>query len=86
MRDLAIHPPIHVTTHPDEPIRGLSAAAKFVRRHVDAQAPQDPGTIELLALLDGASDEQAADATGRAFAQWAQEHNLLLAMPSSTAL
>ncbi len=83
MRDLAIHPPIHVTTHPDEPIRSLSAAVKFVRRHREGQ--QDPGTIALLAQLEGASDVEAADAAGRAFAEWARAHNLLLAMPSQTA-
>jgi hypothetical protein len=84
MPDLAIHPPIHVSTHPDEPIRSLSAAAKFVRRHVAAHSQQDPATIELLARLDGASDEKAADAAGRAFAEWARQHNFLLAMPGST--
>lgn len=58
MPDLAIHPPIHVTTHPDEPIRSVSAAAKFVRRHAGEQP--DPPTLELLAVLEGASSAEAA--------------------------
>jgi len=81
MPDLAIHPPIHVTTHPDEPIRSLSAAVKFVRRHSESRS--DPHTIELLARLEGASSEDAADQAGRAFAEWARERKLLLAMPGS---
>jgi hypothetical protein len=34
MGELAIHPPVHVSTHPDEPIRTLDAATEFVLRHV----------------------------------------------------
>src|SRR5258708_33384843 len=33
MAELAIHPPVHLVTHPDEPVRSLEAAAKIVRRH-----------------------------------------------------
>jgi hypothetical protein len=33
MAEHAIHPPIHLVTHPDEPIRSLEAAAKVIRRH-----------------------------------------------------
>jgi len=34
MAERAIHPPIHLVTHLDEPIRSLEAAAKVIRRHV----------------------------------------------------
>jgi hypothetical protein len=33
MPEHAIHPPIHLVIHPDEPIRSLEAAAKVIRRH-----------------------------------------------------
>ncbi len=82
MPDFAIHPPVHVTTHPDEPIRSVSAAIKFVRRHDEDR--QDPQTIELLARLEGVSNADAADGAGWAFAEWAGERHLLLAVPTPT--
>jgi hypothetical protein len=37
MPEHAIRPPIHLVTHPDEPIRSLEAAAKVIRRHAGDQ-------------------------------------------------
>jgi len=37
MAEHAIHPPIHLVTHPDELIRSLEAAAKVIRRHAGDQ-------------------------------------------------
>jgi hypothetical protein len=39
MASLAIHPPVHLTLHPDEPIRTVDDALKVVLRHA-----RDPGS------------------------------------------
>ena len=76
MAELAIHPPVILRTHPDEPIRSLEAAAKVVERHAGDQP--DRTTEGLLRRLGSVSSPEEADAVGRAFRAWAEQHGLLL--------
>ncbi|TMJ88867.1 MAG: hypothetical protein E6G76_09495 [Alphaproteobacteria bacterium] len=79
MAEHAIHPPIHLVTHPDEPIRSLEAAAKVIRRHAgELPRPQRAG---LLQQLKHASTLQEAEAAGNAFRAWAEAQGLLLVPP-----
>jgi hypothetical protein len=79
MAELAIHPPVHLVMHPDEPVRSLEAAAKIVRRH--AGEPMDRTTEGLLHRLETAATPQQADEVGKAFRAWAEAHGLLLIPP-----
>ena len=83
MPDLAIHPPIHVVTHPDEPIRSVEAAAKFVRRHMEGRL--DAQAEALARELETASTPEEADRAGRRFAAWTQASGLLLVPPEDAA-
>jgi hypothetical protein len=83
MGELAIHPPVHVSTHPDEPIRTLDAATKFVLRHV--QDTNDSQVALLLAELRGASTPEHADRASVAFRRWAEGRGLLLVPPEDRA-
>jgi hypothetical protein len=67
MAEHAIHPPIHLVTHTDEPIRSLEAAAKVIRRQLHQ--------IKSAATLEG------AEAAGNAFRAWAEAEGLLLVPP-----
>jgi hypothetical protein len=82
MAELAIHPPVHVITHPDEPVRSLEAAATFVRRHGGDLT--EPHTQGLLYRLERASSPEEADDAGRAFRAWAEMHHLLLVPPEDS--
>jgi hypothetical protein len=75
----AIHPPIHLVTHPDEPIRSLEAAAKVIRRHAGDYL--DRNAQDLLQQIKHASTLQEADAAGNAFRAWAEAQGLLLVPP-----
>jgi hypothetical protein len=79
MAEFAIHPPVHLRIHPDEPIRSLDAAAKVVHRH--AGDHPDQRTEALIRRLESVSTPEAADAAGNAFRDWAAEHRLLLVPP-----
>jgi hypothetical protein len=79
MPEHAIHPPIHLVTHPDEPIRSLEAAAKVIRRHA-GDCP-DRNAQDLLEQIKRASTLQEADAAGKAFRAWAEAQGLLLIPP-----
>jgi hypothetical protein len=79
MAELAIHPPVHLVMHPDDPVRSLEAAAKIVRRH--AGEPMDRATEGLLHRLETAATPQQADEVGKAFRAWAEAHGLLLIPP-----
>jgi hypothetical protein len=79
MAELAIHPPVHLNTHPDEPVRSLEAAIKVVQRH--AGVPMDRATEGLLHRLETAASPQQADEAGDAFRAWAEAHGLLLVPP-----
>jgi hypothetical protein len=83
MAELAIHPPVHVSTHPDEPIRTLVAAEKFVLRH--AGDSNESEVALLLAELRGASTLEHADRAGTAFRRWAEGRGLLLLPPEDAA-
>jgi hypothetical protein len=75
----AIHPPIHLVIHPDEPIRSLEAAAKVIRRHAGDRP--DGKAQELLHWIKGASTLEEADTAGKAFRAWAEAEGLLLVPP-----
>lgn len=79
MPEHAIHPPIHLLTHPDEPIRSLEAAAKVVRRH--AGDHPDRKAQDVLDRIKRASTLEQAEAAGKAFRVWAQAEGLLLVPP-----
>jgi len=79
MAEHAIHPPIHLVIHPDEPIRSLEAAAKVIRRHAGDHL--DRKAQELLHWIKGASTLEEADAVGKAFRAWAEAEGLLLVPP-----
>ncbi len=82
MAELAIHPPVHLVVHPDEPIRSLDAAAKVVRRH--AGDPVDRRTEGLLHQIERAATTEEADAAGQAFRAWAKAEGLLLVPPEDS--
>jgi hypothetical protein len=75
----AIHPPIHVLTHPDEPIRSVGAAAAFIKRHHESAF--DPAAQAVLKELELATTPGQAEAAGRSFRNWAQHAGLLLVPP-----
>ena len=79
MAALAIHPPVHLVRHPDEPVRSLEAAAKVVRRN--AGETPDRTTEGLLRRLEAAATPEQADEAGQAFRAWAEAHGLLLVPP-----
>jgi hypothetical protein len=79
MAEHAIHPPIHLVIHPDEPIRSLEAAAKVIRRHAGDHL--DRSAEDLLHRIKDASTMEEADAAGKAFRAWAEAQGLLLVPP-----
>jgi hypothetical protein len=79
MAEHAIHPPIHLVIHPDEPVRSLEAAAKVVRRH--AGSHPDRKAEGLLHRIENASTTAQAEAAGNAFREWAEAEGLLLVPP-----
>jgi hypothetical protein len=79
MAELAIHPPVHLTLHPDEPIRSLEAALRVVRRHA-GEAP-NPLTERVIHRLETAATPEQADEAGKAFRAWAEAQGLLLIPP-----
>jgi hypothetical protein len=79
MAGQAIHPPIHLVTRSDEPIRSLEAAAKVIHRHAGHQL--DRNAQDLLQQIKRVSTLQEADAAGRAFGAWTEAQGLLLVPP-----
>ena len=79
MAEHAIHPPIHLVIHPDEPVRSLEAAAKVVRRH--AASHPDRKAEDLLHRIETALTTAQAEAAGKAFRDWAEAEGLLLVPP-----
>jgi hypothetical protein len=79
MTDFAIHPPVHLTSHPDEPIRSLEAAERYVKRHMEGRV--DAGAVEVIRRLESVRTSEEADAAGQAFKQWASHAGLLLVPP-----
>jgi hypothetical protein len=79
MASLAIHPPVHLTLHPDEPIRTVEDALKIVLRHArDAESRE---TRQLVAALNHAQSQEQADRVALQFRNWAQAEDLLLVPP-----
>jgi len=79
MPETALEEPIHLNTHPDEPIRSLDAAAKVIHRHVGGRL--DPKAIAVLRRMADASTPAAVADAARAFRQWAKDEGLLLVPP-----
>jgi hypothetical protein len=79
MASLAIHPPVHLTIHPDEPIRTVEDAIKIVQRH--APDRQSRETQRLVAALSHAQSQEQADRVAVSFRSWAQAEGLLLVPP-----
>ncbi|HEX2354778.1 MAG: hypothetical protein ACM30D_15130 [Hyphomicrobiales bacterium] len=79
MAEHAIHPPIHLVTHPDEPIRSLEAAAKVIRRHAGDHLDRDAENV--LRQIKSAKTLEQAEAAGKAFRAWAEAEGLLLVPP-----
>ena len=79
MAEHAIHPPIHLVTHPDEPVRSLEAAAKVIRRHAGDQL--DRKAEHVLHQIKSAATLEQAEAAGKAFRAWAEAEGLLLVPP-----
>jgi hypothetical protein len=79
MAEHAIHPPIHLVTHTDEPIRSLEAAAKVIRRHPGDQ--RDRRAEHVLHQIKSAATLEGAEAAGNAFRAWAEAEGLLLVPP-----
>jgi len=79
MAEHAIHPPIHLVTHPDEPVRSLEAAAKVIRRHAGDQL--DRKAEHALNQIKNAATLEQAEAAGKAFRAWAEAEGLLLVPP-----
>ncbi len=79
MASLAIHPPVHLTLHPDEPIRTVKDALKVVLRHArDAESRE---TQRLVTALNHAQSQEQADQVAVLFRDWAQAEDLLLVPP-----
>jgi hypothetical protein len=79
MASIAIHPPLHLTIHPDEPIRTVEDAVKVVTRH--ARDPESRETQKLLHALNNARTPEQADRVANAFRNWARAEGLLLVPP-----
>jgi hypothetical protein len=79
MASLAIHPPVHLTLHPDEPIRTVDDALKVVLRH--ARDPENRQTQRLITALNHASSQEQADRVAVLFRNWARDEDLLLVPP-----
>ena len=79
MASLAIHPPVHLTLHPDEPIRTVDDALKVVLRH--ARDPESRETQRLVGALNHVQSQEQADRVAVQFRNWAQAEDLLLVPP-----
>jgi len=83
MSGVAFHPPIHLTIHPDEPIRTIDDAVKVVERH--AKDPNSPQVKMLLLELTRAGTPQQVEMAGHVFREWARREGLLLVPPEDNA-
>lgn len=82
MAGIAIHPPVHLTIHPDEPIRTVDDAVKVVERHGDLR---DPTVQALLLELTRARTQNEVETAGDVFREWARTKGLLLVPPEDQA-
>jgi hypothetical protein len=75
---IALHPPVHLTIHPDEPIRSVDDAVKVVERHGDLR---DPSAQAVVLELTRARSQDEVEAAGNVFREWARSRGLLLVPP-----
>jgi hypothetical protein len=76
---IAIHPPVHLTLHPDEPIRTVDDAIKVIERH--GRHPESTETQVLLIQLARARTQDEVERAGNSFREWARREGLLLVPP-----
>ncbi len=76
---MAIHPPVHLTIHPQEPIRTIDDAVKVVERH--ARDPKSAQAEALLLELTRARTTDEIEMAGNEFRKWARSEGLLLVPP-----
>jgi hypothetical protein len=76
---IAIHPPVHLVIHPDEPIRSVDDAVKVIERH--ARNPRDPTAKALMLELSRAQSQDEVEAAANIFREWARSEGLLLVPP-----
>lgn len=76
---LAIHPPVHLTIHHDEPIRTVDDALKVIERHAGESA--DGRSQDVMAALARARTPAQVESAATAFRRWAYEEGLLLVPP-----
>jgi hypothetical protein len=79
MATFAIHPPVHLNQHPDEPIRSVEAAIAFVERHLAQH-----GSAGVLEKLAGATNPAAAERAGQSFRDWAEREGHLMVPPETS--
>jgi hypothetical protein len=79
MAELMIHPPVHLTMQPDQPIRSLDAALRVVRGYSGERA--DAATEGLARRLEIAATPAEAEEAGTAFRAWVHARGLLLIRP-----
>jgi hypothetical protein len=83
MPEHALDQPVHLNTHPDEPVRSLDAAAKVIHRHTAGRVDEKAKAV-LRAIADASSPHGVA-AAGVAFRRWAKQEGLLLVPPEDEA-
>jgi len=76
---VAFHPPVHLTIHPDEPIRTVDDAVKVIERH--ARNPKSPEAEALMLELTRATTQQEVETAAHVFREWARMEGLLLLPP-----
>jgi hypothetical protein len=79
MAEKALDQPVHLNTHPDEPVRSLDAAAKIIHRHTAGRI--DEKAQKVLRTIADASSPRGIVAASGAFRRWAKEEGLLLVPP-----
>jgi hypothetical protein len=82
MAALAIHPPVHLTLYPSEPIRTVETAADVVRHYAQQHPAATVGRV--IFSLEHATNQEEADAAGEVFRAWARHEGLLVTPPEDT--
>lgn len=79
MAGIALHPPVHLIIHPEEPIRSVDDAVKVIERH--ARDPQSPEAQALMLELSRARTPVEIGRAVQVFREWAADEGLLLVPP-----
>ncbi len=82
MPNMALSSPVHLTIHPEEPIRSLAGAAKVVERH--ASGDFDIQAAKLAEKLKTAKEPEDVRVAEQAFREWVADHGLLLVPPEDS--